>query len=178
MNIFDIIFAIIGAIAIWTGYRKGLIVELCGIIGVILGIYISYNYHDVIFEKLNITNETTKLISYGLIVIAVLIIVYIIAKTLSKLLDLTGLGFINYFLGAVVSIIKYALVTSIFLSIFDSLNSNFKWVNRSTIDKSICYSRILNISEEIFPFALDYTPNIDKTIDDIKKGVENSVEKK
>lgn len=177
MNGFDIFFLIIFAYAVWQGYKKGLIVELCGIIGVILGIYVSYTFSDFIFAKFNINDETTQLISYVLIVIAVLVLVYILAKAVSKLLNLTGLGIINNFLGAVASFVKYVIVTSMFLSVFNSLNNDFHWIGRSSIDKSVCYEPLLKTSDTIFPFLSKYTSFFDETFSKIRKGVDESIEK-
>ncbi|MFI3268658.1 MAG: CvpA family protein [Rikenellaceae bacterium] len=177
MSVFDIIFIIIFAIAIWLGFKKGLIVELCGIIGVILGIYISYNFSDYIFAKLNITDEITQLISYVLIVVAVLVLVYILAKAVSKLLNLTGLGLVNKVLGAIASLGKYVIITSMFLTVFNSLNNNLNWVGRSKIDESICYAPLLQVSETIFPFFRRYKSFFNTTtVGQLKKDVNESSE--
>lgn len=176
MNTFDIIFLILFIISLYQGYKRGLIVELCGIVGIILGIYVAYNFSDFIFDSLGVESDSTKLISYVLIVIAVLIIIAIAARAVSKLLDFTGLGVINKLLGAVASFVKYVMVISMFIAVFNSLNNKFHWVGRSTIDQSKCYSSMITVSDTIFPFLKNFTSIVDTTVEFIQNGINDTID--
>lgn len=174
MNTFDIIFIVILSIALWQGYTKGLIIELCGIIGVILGIFIAYNFSDFIFSELNITSPVSKIGGYILIVIAILILIGLIARAISKLLDFSGLGVINKLLGAITSAIKYTIITSMFLMVFNSINNKYNWVEDSTINDSKAYTPILTVSNTVFPYLTNFTSFISTTVNLLQQNIEKS----
>lgn len=152
MNIIDIIIILPLIYALWHGYRKGVIVQLSGIVGIIIGVYIAYRWCDDIAKFIGIKGEYASEITFTIIIIVVLILLVMLGRGLSKLVDLGGLGGINKVAGAVLSLAKVGLVVSLLLVAFDAVNLESKWVKEQTIRKSVLYQPVKSVSKFIFPY--------------------------
>ncbi|MFI3315164.1 MAG: CvpA family protein [Rikenellaceae bacterium] len=159
MNVIDIIFAVIFLIALYKGYKNGIVVELCGILGIIIGIFVANIFSPKLAVHIDIAYELAVVVAFIAIFLAFVLSVYFIAKIISKLLKLTGLGTLNSILGSIASLIKVAIVMSLLYSTFQVLNDKNDWVDKKEMQQSY-FDPILNsISKRLFPhveFIKDY----------------------
>lgn len=173
MGFIDILFIIIFVYAIWAGYRSGLVVELCGILGVILGVWAAYKFSDRIFDYFNVESGVARIVGYVMIVVAVLLLVAMLAKLVSKVLDFSGLGIVNRLLGSAASLVKVVIVVSMFVMVFDTLNRSTRWVGNQKIDESTFYKPILGFSGTVFPFLGNFRGIINDGMQTLKDEFEN-----
>lgn len=155
MNFLDIIIIIPLGIAVFKGFRKGLIIELASLaamfIGIFAGIYFSDFVAEFLIKNFGFNANYTKAIAFTLIFIAVLIVVRIIAKAIEKMVDMIAMGLFNKILGALFSLIKYAFLLSVLIFLFNKLDYNEKILSRKTKENSILYNPVSGIAPLCIP---------------------------
>ncbi len=101
------------------GFRKGLLLEIVGILAFVLGIIggfklmeLGMSYLDEYFEDFD---HLLPFISFLVIFLGILLLVNLLGKAVKKMLDMTLLGGVDKFAGAIVGIAKWAIGLSIIL---------------------------------------------------------------
>ncbi len=152
MNIIDIILGVILAYSLYRGFKNGLIVELCGILGILLGVYLSYKFGNVFVKYIDLSYEVASVLSFIAVFVIAVVVVHLLARLVSKLLSGIGLGGVNRLLGGFASLIKFAIVLSLLLSLFTTINRETKWVEKKTMDGSVVAKYLNKSSELLFPY--------------------------
>jgi membrane protein required for colicin V production len=154
MNTLDLIILIPIVLGFIFGLFKGLIKELASLAAIVLGIYgaklLAPATSAFLIQKLAFSAKTALPISYLILFIAIAVILLIMAKMLDKLFDSIALGGLNKFLGGVFAALKYALVVSILLNVFDGLDSKFPILKTKTKAESIGYKPILKLAPTLW----------------------------
>lgn len=151
MNLLDIIFVILFFYALVKGYRAGLILELCGIVGVVAAAYISYRLAEDIAVTLFPSFSFNYPLSFVIVFVAVLAVIGMAARVVSRVINFTGMGMINKMCGAVASFLKMAIVLAVFVALFDGLNNMTGWIKRDSLRNSAGYTALLSLSDTFFP---------------------------
>lgn len=174
MGKIDIILAIPLLWGAFMGFKKGLILELASLVGLILGIYGAIKFSDFTAEKLveyvSISQEWVGLISFLVTFIVIVFSVFLFAKILDKALKLVALGMVNRLLGLLFGVLKYALILSVLLYFFETLNRQFNFVEEPKEKKSLLYEPLLKVT---MPFK-SLMENFE--IDEVKKEAEKLTE--
>lgn len=155
MTVIDIILAGLLFYGAVNGFRKGLIVELTSLISLVAGIWIAIKFSDVVggyFEG-HLPNDpgNAAIAAFIITFIAVVAGIYVLAKTFTKIADLTGLGFFNRALGSFFGLWKTGIIVAVLLNFFLRFNHSAHWVDNETLQKSYLFYALLNISDIIFP---------------------------
>jgi membrane protein required for colicin V production len=126
MNTLDIFFIIP---MIWFAYRgfvHGIIIELASIAGVILGIWIGAQYSGyasgLLTEHFAMHPRYTPAASFIITFLFVGLIIYLVGLLITRIVDITALGFVNKLAGALFGVCKSILLLSILLMIIGHLN--------------------------------------------------------
>lgn len=135
----DIVFLILILIACVKGYSKGFIIALFSIVGFIAGLAAALKLSAYVAAKLSGTFSTSgkwlPFISFLLVFIAVVVLVNLGAKLIQKSLELVMLGWLNRIAG----ILLFALLYSIFFSIFLFYAVQLHFISPETIAASATY---------------------------------------
>ena len=126
MNTLDIILLIPLLFGGYLGYKKGLILELIGILALILAIIGSFKLLNEAIRFLSqffpdYSNIVPFIAFLGLFII-ILILVSLLGRFLKKMIDLTILGSIDNLLGALLGVFKWAFLISLVLWLFNQIN--------------------------------------------------------
>jgi membrane protein required for colicin V production len=155
MGILDIVLGALLIYALFKGMKNGLFVELASLISLILGIYIaikfSYVVREVVSSHVSWSPKYVEIIAFGLTFIAVVLVVHLLAKVLTGIMDFAFLGWINKLAGGFFSVIKTILLLSIVLNLFQKININNMLTKQETLDKSMFYNPIRETSKFIYP---------------------------
>lgn len=153
MNGLDIFFIALLIYSLYKGYKIGLLAELCGVLGIIIGVYIAYSLTDGVLQKIGSTSTT----SYVVVFIVLLGLAYIgqilLARLISKAFDLGGLGIINRIGGAAASLLKVVLMLSIVVSLLLKVNDTYNLGARGPVAGSKIVPIFEKISGVIFPYV-------------------------
>ena len=128
MSTADIILLIILALGAYSGYKKGLILELIAIVAFILAIFGGFKLLHVGMEYVSRVYEGfgnfLPFVAFMVLFVLILILVNMVGTILKKIIDWTPFGLIDNVAGALIGIAKWALMLSIFLWVMGSLKIN------------------------------------------------------
>ncbi len=114
MNGFDILFVLVLVVGAWKGWSNGLLKEVLGLIGVFVGLYVAHLlYEQVGYElapRIGTSPSMASIVAFALIWMGVPILLGILGSLLTKVLEWIGLEGVNNLGGALVSVIKYAII--------------------------------------------------------------------
>lgn len=155
MSILDIVLGALLAYALYNGIKKGLFVELASLISLVVGIFIaikfSYILRSIIANYVSWSPKYIEIVSFGLTFLGVVIAIHTLAKVFTKIADFAYLGWLNKLGGATFSVLKTVLMLSIVFNLFQKVNINNFIVKKETLDKSMFYNPIKEISGFVYP---------------------------
>ncbi len=155
MNTVDIIIGIILLVGTVNGFMKGLFVEVTTLVGLVLGIYgalhFSFFLGDFLESSVSWDESMIQLVAFAGTFLIILIVLVIFGKAMTKIAETLALGFFNKIIGAIFGFLKYALILSIVLLVYDEINSSLRFVEKEKTKTSILYDPIKNLAPAIFP---------------------------
>jgi membrane protein required for colicin V production len=115
----DIILLVLLGIGTYRGYQTGLLMQLLGIIAFFLaiigGFHLMYWGTELLSDHINGYESFLPIISFVIIFIVIIIAINLIGKGLKAVLNMTILGSFDNITGAIVGLLKWALVLSILI---------------------------------------------------------------
>ncbi|HEX6846898.1 MAG TPA: CvpA family protein [Chitinophagaceae bacterium] len=140
--IIDIIVAIILILAIFKGYRQGLIVALFSVVAFIVGLAAAIKLSVVaagyIGNAVKVSDKWLPIISFAVVFLIVVILVRLGAKFIQKTAELAMLGWVNRIGGILLYAGVYILILSVLLFYADQLG----FIKPGTKTESVTYSYI------------------------------------
>lgn len=117
VNGFDIIFLIVLALGVWKGWSNGLLKEVLSLVGVFVGLYAAYLLYEqvgyALAPHIGTSPSIASIIAFVLIWIGVPIVLSLLGSLLTKVMEWVGLDGINGLGGALVGLVKHALILGI-----------------------------------------------------------------
>ena len=158
MATIDWVIIILLALGAVSGFMKGFFKQLAAVVGLIAGLLVARALFAGLGEQLAVAVGTS--VTFGQIVPLVL---SLLASALTKIVDVTGLGFINRLLGAVLGAIKYALVISLVIHFIDFADSKDNLIHSTTKGSSLLYYPIKDFSAFFYPVVKTVTEKFIET---------------
>ncbi len=163
------------------GFKKGLVLELASLVGLILGIYGAIKFSDYTAEKLvefvDITQQWLGLISFLVTFVGIVLGVFLAARVLNKALKLVALGTVNRVLGLVFGTLKFALIISTALYFFENINRKFEFVENDFTHDSLLYEPIKLATDPFKELLEDFEiSKVQEKANDLKNTVEEKAE--
>ena len=126
MNFFDIVAFVILIYGLLSGFFKGFVVEFAGVVALILGLLGSFKFSNVLGNTINIfidwNLKTIQIVSFILLFILIIYSISLLAKMITKTLNLIALGWLNRILGGFFGFLKWAVILSAFTLIISEVN--------------------------------------------------------
>jgi membrane protein required for colicin V production len=159
MSILDIILLICFIPALIQGLRKGFIAQAISIASIIIGIWASSRFAEVVSEWLGkyitVSDQVMKVVAFALIFIAVFLVLAAVGKLLEGMFRMVTLGWLNRLAGLVFALLKTSLILGILIMVFTSLNDTFDLVSEATLNESVLYPPFKEAAFKIFPYIKD-----------------------
>ncbi|MBO5709556.1 MAG: CvpA family protein [Bacteroidales bacterium] len=159
MSILDIILLICFIPALVQGVRKGFIAQAISIASIIVGIWASSRFAEVVSEWLGkyitVSDQVMKVVAFALIFIAVFLVLAAVGKLLEGMFKMVTLGWLNRLAGLVFALLKTSLILGILIMVFTSLNDTFDLVSEATLNESVLYPPFKEAAFKIFPYIKD-----------------------
>ena len=156
MNIIDAIILICLVPALIMGLMKGFISQAVSIVSLIVGIWASARFADIvtawISQQTTASEPILKIVAFALILIVVFLALGLLGRLLEKILNFAFLGWVNRLLGVVFSMLKAILIIGLVILLISSLNDNLGLIKPETISGSALYQPIKDMADTIFPF--------------------------
>ena len=154
MNYIDIVILLFLLYGAFRGFSKGLIIEVATLAGLILGVFIAIRYspftEGILKDFLNITSRYLSYIALAVTFLLVVIVVYLLGKMLTRLVDIISLGLVNKLLGTLLGIAKYFIMVCVLLMIVDALNDKFHFISEETRENSLLFAPFLNFAQQMY----------------------------
>lgn len=153
------------------GLFKGLIKELTSLAAIFLGIFFARLFSShlcaVLVDAFQMTEKTSQPLAFLIIFVAIAVVLLIVARMLDKLFHSIALGGLNKLLGGVVGALKYALLVSVLINVFDSLDEKFGFISPDLKENALTYSPVMQFAPHLWEEAKDH--ELIKSIDFDKK---------
>jgi len=168
MNYIDLILGIILIIAAIQGFRKGFIIEAASLAALILGIWGAIKFSDwtagYISKTFNYHSDSLGIIAFLLTFIGIVVLIHVLGKILDNTIKAVALGFLNRLAGIIFGVLKTAVILSILLLLFDSVDENVHILPAKQKAESKIYSPMKQLVPTLFPFIKLWDSN-DKSKD-------------
>ena len=166
MEFIDIVFAVLLGYSIYNGLKNGLFVEIASFSSLIVGIFAAIKFSHIVRlaleEKIKTNPKYIEIIAFAITFILVLIGIHLLAKFFTKIVSFAYLGWLNKLGGAVFSMLKTVLMLGVLISLLQRINSNGMLVKQETLNQSLFYQPVQEVSKFILP-------NLGKWYDEVKE---------
>jgi membrane protein required for colicin V production len=137
------------------GFWNGFFIELASFVSLLVGIYVaikfSYIMKSILGGHVSWNPKTIQMAAFIITFILVVIGISFLAKFLTKMANMASLGIVNKVMGSVFGLLKMILMLSILLSLFQKINFDYTFANKSTIDNSYFFNPIKKTAGIIYP---------------------------
>lgn len=180
MNLIDLIIIIPIAWFAYRGFKKGLILEVFSLLSFFAGIYSAIHFSDfasnLLSENFKIKSEYLPLISFALTFLAVVILINLLGRLITKLVNAVALSSVNKIVGAAFSVLKIALVLGVVLGFINTANEKFQFMSEETKESSLLYHPLIKTTETVLPAIKEskYYEQFEKWREERKKDKEIS----
>ena len=156
MATLDIILLICFLPGIIRGLSKGFLEQALALGGVVLSVWAAFRFSspacDWLRPYLSLSETTLSVVAFALILVAVSLVVLLVAKLLTKVLEMSMLGWADKVLGLVFALAVNALLIGVVIILFDTLNLKFGFVKPEVLDASIVYTTLRDLCYLVFPY--------------------------
>lgn len=154
MNYIDILLLLPLLYGAYRGFSKGLIIEIATLLGLVMGVFVSIKYsvyvENFLRDFLDIASVYLSYIALAITFLLVVILIYLLGKLLTKLVDVVSLGLANKLFGTIMGILKAFLVVCVLLLILHALDDKFHFIAKQAKDKSLLFYPFLNFAEKLY----------------------------
>ena len=174
MNYIDIIIAAPILYGLIKGFSNGLIKEITGLLGLLIGVYIAINFssylHPKFTEVLGGYEKFIPIISFATLFIISVMMIKLLGYVLDKLTKSLALGFASKILGAIFGGLKVVVIFTFLLTIA----IEYEFIDKNTEKNSVLIEPLKEISEIITPEINKHKNNI---LEKAKKSTKKAKEK-
>ena len=157
MTIIDILITLVFMAGAVMGFMKGFIKQLASILGLIVGLLAARALYTSLAEYLcpSVTESMTvaQVLSFVIIWIIIPVLFAIAASLFTKLMDVVSLGWLNRWLGAGISALKYLILMSLLICVIDFVDSHNNIISQTKKKESVLYYPIKSFAGIFFPEA-------------------------
>ena len=154
MTVIDIIILVLLALAVFKGIKDGLMRQLGGIVGLILGIFLAGRLSGWLHRVApTLSENVVKVLSFIVIIVVVCLCVVLLSRLLEKVIKITTLGWINRLLGVLLSVSAVVLLIGVVISVIEYVNTTwFTIISPEQMAKSKGVQIISSITDALFPY--------------------------
>ena len=156
MNTLDIVILLLFVPGIIRGLTKGFLEQGLSLAGIVLAIWLAYHYSQQagqwIQQYITVPEKVLPILGFVAILIVTLLVVILLAKLTTKIVEMAALGWLNKALGLVFALGVTALVLGLLAIVFDTLNLRFGLVKSPILQDSVLYGYLKDLGSIVFPY--------------------------
>ena len=139
MSRIDIVIAILLAVGGFLGYKRGFLMELFFLSGMVLGVLIGFKLMgtgvEYLHKEFNADTVFLPYLSFLIIFILVVILVTFLGKQIKNSVDKTFLGRVDAAAGAILGALKYMFCVSVIIWLISSFHYSLpeQWTRNSSL---------------------------------------------
>ncbi|MCK7589317.1 CvpA family protein [Subsaxibacter sp. CAU 1640] len=167
MSFLDIVLAALILFGLVRGLMKGLFVEVASLVALVAGVYgaIHFSNYAATFltNKTEWDEKTVNIAAFAITFVIIVLVIALAGKALTKLADFAALGIVNKILGGLFGALKIAVILSVVLIVFDSMNRAIPFTDEETIEDSVLYNPVKSLVPLIFPAILEKKKELEES---------------
>lgn len=142
----DIMISVLGVMAIGQGLRNGLVLAAFSFLALVAGLAAATKLSAVVAVRLSDSGYTwLPFISFLLVFVAVVLIIRIAGNMFQQAVQWSLLGWVNRIAGALLYLLLYAVIISVFLFYLSSM----KWISPEATENSFFYNVLYPLAPAI-----------------------------
>ena len=149
----DIVFLAPILWGVYSGFKKGLIAQVVGLISLVCGVWIGTHFQHVVQPFLvdKVQEKYLSILCFVVLFFSILIIGAIISKILEKFINFIQLKLLNKVGGILLGVFKIISFLVIIVFIIESIDRQSMLITRDTKNNSYCYPVLKNIGDLVVP---------------------------
>ena len=160
MATLDIILLVCFLPGIIRGLSKGFLEQALALVGIVLSVWAAFRFSGLVATWLkpyvDFSETTVNVIAFALILIVMSLVVLLVAKLLTKVVEMAMMGWLDQLLGLVFALAVNALVIGVFIVLFDTINVKFNLVKPEVLDGSVVYTALRDLCYLVFPYLKSF----------------------
>jgi membrane protein required for colicin V production len=176
-NSFDAIILSITIILAIKGFFNGIIKEVSGLIGIVLGIYLGSTYYESAGEYINssifkIPNESAiNIVGFVAVFVLTWLFVVVLGLILSKIIKVAQLGILDKIGGVIFSAGKFFIIVAVVVTMLSKIEAMHNQIEKWS-QNSITYPYLINTGE----FVINIKPEeVKKHVNSVKQQINEKV---
>ena len=169
MNFIDIIAIIALGFGAYRGFRNGIILELAGLLGLIVGIWaglrLAFIFADYYKENFDIPDNYIPLIAFLTAFLIGIGAVWLAGRLLNKFVNSVALGLPNRIGGAVFGAAKWAFIAGTVLSLI----GNSEVISKETRESSTAYPMLGAYCKAVQGYTIGLIPAASNVFKDVEE---------
>lgn len=164
------IIALIGFAAV-RGFMRGFIIEVCGLLGLVLGIWGAIHFNGHVARWLGLGTDK-EAIAFLLTVLIILVLVHLLGRVLTKVIDIAQLSLPNKVAGTLFGALRKAFVLSVLLNVLYAKHQSAWAPSLDVQQKSVLFEPLRAVAPAIIP-ALGESKWVKRAVEQVKEEVEH-----
>lgn len=160
MNIIDILVLVVLVWCVWSGWRSGILVQLSGIVGIVVGAWVAYRFSHAIGRWLDL-EELPSEVLFVVVLVGVMVCVILLSHLVTRLLRAGGLAGPLRLLGAGFAVAKGLLLLGLALVALEAVVPWFEPKNRASLSRVLnearSYQVLKRVGGYVFPYVVSGT---------------------
>lgn len=161
MNWLDIIILVPLLVGLVIGLKKGLIIELAGLLSIIVGYICTRVFGAIVtgwlIQQFTWSESICSVLAHTLLFLVVSILINLLAKLLTKLFKSIRIGWLNRLLGGLFGLLKWGAVVLFLVFCLQHLDGQFHFLKEEVKSNSVVYTQVAPISEKAWNQVKDRT---------------------
>ena len=158
VNVLDLVFGVIIVVVAIMGAFKGFVRQIVGLLSIFAGVWCAFKFSSWAAVKVqqwcHAGERTMYIACFIIIVVLVILLGWLLARFIEKILKITTLGWLNRLLGAILGAAKIILLLSVIVYTFNRINTNWNLVSNATLKESSIWVWLVDLYEKVFPYLL------------------------
>lgn len=161
MSTLDIILAIFLFYFAFKGFTNGFLVSIATLAGLVLGFYAASHFSEFtaawLRNDLGMKSSNLTLIAYIVTFVIVVVLIFLLGRFLTGIVKTVGLGIVNRLAGALLGIVKGALIASFLFLFFSHIDPHGSLFTARQKQDSVLYKPVAAVAPAILPVMKKYT---------------------
>lgn len=160
MNPLDIVLLLLLVPGLVRGISRGFLEQAVSLAGLVLGVYLAFRFSGAVCASLKnylaVSETALNVIAFALVLAGALLAVAALAKLVTSIAEMAALGWINRILGAAFALTLAALILSVLIILFDTVNLKFELTDSPVLRESVLYGLFKDLGYFVFPYLKQF----------------------
>ncbi|MDR2890241.1 MAG: CvpA family protein [Alistipes sp.] len=151
MNWLDIVIGLLLLVALWDGWRNGVVTQVLGLLAVGLGIFLAWRYGAGIGLWFGLDGVAATVVGFLAVLVVVVVGVVLIGRLTRGLFRVAGLGVFDNLLGVVFAVVKMFALVGLAVMLLEAVDIEGRVLSERVKEGSAMYGVVDAVNGVVFP---------------------------